>query len=119
MINNWVKYLILQIIFSEVISLKFLSFHLNNTKKNFKRKEDLNLGLDLPFSSFTIAMLDVFSIGSTGLHLWRVALNLVCRSISKSILRSNLFNLRYDRLLKPRHVFRIDVYNSVLHCCCL
>jgi hypothetical protein len=75
-----------------------------------KRREDLDL--DLPSSSFTIIVFDVFSIGSTGLRFWRVALalDLVCRSRS----RSSLFNIIYDRLLQPRRVFQRSVYDIVL-----
>jgi hypothetical protein len=56
-----------------------------------------------------IAVYGVFSIGSTGLLFWRVALDLVCRSRS----RSSLFNIRSDRLLQPMCVFRRDVYDTV------
>jgi hypothetical protein len=76
-----------------------LSFLLDNIKKNFKMSEYLNLGL--PSSLFTVAVLDVFSVNSSGLHFWRIALYLVCKSRS----RSSLFNLKFDLLLWPRQVF--------------
>ena len=47
-------------------SLKFIYLLLDNTKKNFKRRKDLDL--DLPSSPFMVAMLGVFSVGSSGLR---------------------------------------------------
>jgi hypothetical protein len=71
--------------------------------------EDLDLDLDLPSSSFMITMFGVFSIGSTDLRFWQIALDLVCRSKSSS----SLFSIRSDRLLQPMRVFRRDVYDTV------
>jgi hypothetical protein len=78
-------------------------------------REDLDLDLDLPSSSLTIAVLGIFSVRSTGLCFWRVALNQIFRSRSQS----SVFNIRSNRLLQPRRVFLRNVYNTVLLHCCL
>jgi hypothetical protein len=57
------------------------------------------------------AVLDVFSLCSTGFHFWRVALDLVCRF--------SIFNLRSDHLLRLRCVFRMDIHDVVLFHYCL
>jgi hypothetical protein len=90
-----------------LLSRIHLFFLLDNIK-DLKRREDQDLYLDLSFSPFMVAVLDVFFVGSSGLCLCRVALDLFYRSRSKY----NLFNLRFDRLLWPKSVFRKDVYNA-------
>jgi hypothetical protein len=54
-----------------------------------KRREDLS------FFPFKIAVFGVFFVGSTDLRFLQIALDLVCKSRS----RSSLFNIRSDRLL--------------------
>ena len=66
-------------------------------KKRGYQLIELDLDLDLFSSHFTIAVLDVFSVGSIGLRFLRVTLNLICRS--------NIFNIRSYRLFQPRRVF--------------
>jgi hypothetical protein len=60
-----------------------------------------------------VAMLGVVYVGSSGLHLWPVALDIFCKS------KSILFNLRFDHLLRPMNVFRRDVYDALLLRCYL
>ena len=101
--------------FYRLLDLKweFIYLFLDNTKKNFKRKKDLDL--DFSSSPFMIAVLGVFSVDSFGLRFLRIALDLFCRSRSKS----SLFNFRSDRLFWPISVFRSDVYDVVLLRCYL
>jgi hypothetical protein len=69
-----------------------------------KRREDLNLDLDLLSSPLKIAVLGVFSVSSTGLRFWWVALDLIFRSRS----RFGLFNIKSYCLLQRRRVFDSD-----------
>jgi hypothetical protein len=60
---------------------KISLFLLNNSKKNFKIREDL----DLLFSPFMVAMFDVFSVGFFSLCFRRVALDLDSDLVSSTL----------------------------------
>jgi hypothetical protein len=76
----------------------FLEIKRKEREKNkslSKRRKYLDLDLDILSSFFTIAVLSVFSVGFTGLCFLQLALDIVCRSRS----RSSLFNIRSYRFL--------------------